>query len=158
MAPKRSSGRGRPDARTLGWREWAQLPQLGVQAIKAKLDTGARTSALHAFGLKPFERDGIAMVRFTIHPLQRSSGSAVSVEAALADERRVRSSDGRAELRPVIETDLQLGGERWPIELTLTSRDEMGFRMLLGRQALKGRVVVDSGRSFVAGSRPKEPA
>lgn len=143
--------RPKPPARVLGWREWARLPEFGVRAIKVKLDTGARTSALHAFGLRPFTRDGKSMVRFEIHPVQRSAAATVAVEADVLDERIVRNSGGHEELRPVIRTMIEIGGERWPIELTLTQRDQMGFRMLLGRQALRGRVVVDAGSSFRAG-------
>jgi hypothetical protein len=122
-----------------------------VRAIKAKLDTGARTSALHAFGIRSFVRDGIDMVRFEIHPIQRSSAASVEVVVPMIDRRVVRNSGGGAEERPVIETTLQIGEELWPIELTLTRRDEMGFRMLLGREALRDRAVVDAGSSFRAG-------
>ena len=127
------------------------LPEFGVRAIKVKLDTGARTSALHAFGLRPFTRDGRSMIRFEIHPVQRSSAAIVAAEAVVLDERLVRNSGGLEELRPVIRTLIEIGGERWPIELTLTRRDQMGFRMLLGRQALRGRAVVDAGSSFREG-------
>ena len=122
-----------------------------MRAIKVKLDTGARTSALHAFGLRSFTRDGRSMVRFEIHPVQRSSAAVVVAEAAVLDERLVRNSGGNEELRPVIRTLIEIGDERWPIELTLTRRDQMGFRMLLGRQALKGRAVVDAGSSYREG-------
>lgn len=144
---------GRPKAppETLGWREWAGLPDLGVARIKAKLDTGARTSSLHAFDLERFRRRGVEMVRFEIHPRQRSARDAVLVEAPISDERWVRNSGGQRELRPVIETTVVLGERTWPIELTLTRRDQMGFRMLLGRQALRKRALVDPGRSFQAG-------
>ena len=148
--------RTRSPAATLGWREWARLPSFGVEAIKAKLDTGARTSALHAFDMERFERDGVPMVRFEIHPQQRSKGGAVSVEAEVVDERWVRNSGGARELRPVIETEVRIGEDTWPIELTLTRRDQMGFRMLLGRQALRRRAVVDPGSSYRAGRRPKQ--
>lgn len=131
-----------------------QLPDLGVRAIKAKLDTGARTSALHAFNLEFYVRDGVKMVRFTVHPVQRSSTDIVQVEAELYEERLVRNSGGEQELRPVIMTVIQVGEDRWPIELTLSRRDQMGFRMLLGRQAIRGRAVVDPGSSFRAGRRP----
>ena len=141
---------------TLGWREWIALPELGVDAVKAKLDTGARTSSLHAFDMVRYEEDGRPMVRFEIHPRQRSSAEAVEVEAEVVDERWVRNSGGARELRPVIETDVLVGSERWPIELTLTRRDEMGFRMLLGRQALRKRALVDSGGSYRAGGRAAE--
>lgn len=135
----------------LGWREWVALPDLGVRRIKAKLDTGARTSSLHAFHLKRFTLDGKPMARFDIHPVQRSTDATVRVEAEIVDERLVRNSGGHEELRPVVVTTLELGGERWPIELTLTRRDDMGFRMLLGRQALRRRAAVDPGRSYLAG-------
>ncbi len=137
------------DRRVAGWREWVALPELGVDRIKAKLDTGARSSSLHAHELERFDRDGAPYVRFSIHPRQRSTRRAVPAEAPLLEERWVRNSGGRAELRPVIRTALTLGGDTWTIELTLARRDVMGFRMLLGRQALRGRHVVDPGRSFV---------
>jgi len=141
----------RPPPDVLGWREWARLPDLGVDSIKVKLDTGARTSSLHAFDLRHFTRAGQPMVRFEVHPVQRSAEGAVEVEASVVDERWVRNSGGVRELRPVIETTVSIGGRAWPIELTLTRRDEMGFRMLLGRQALKRKALVDPGRSFRAG-------
>ena len=140
---------------TLGWREWVGLPELGVDAVKAKLDTGARTSSLHAFDIVRYEEDGAPRVRFEIHPRQRSSEDAVEVEARVVDERWVRNSGGTRELRPVIETTVLVGEERWPIELTLTRRDEMGFRMLLGRQALRTRALVDPGSSYRAGGAPE---
>lgn len=133
----------------VGWREWVALPELGIDRIKAKVDTGARTSSLHAFGLERFERDGRPMVRFEAHPLQRDASVTVPVEVELVDRRKVRSSTGTQTLRPVIETDLRLMEERWPIEITLIRRDLMGFRLLLGRQALRRRVLVDPGRSFL---------
>ena len=125
--------------------------------IKAKIDTGARSSALHAFAVERVRRRGKDMVRFAIHPLQRSSRREVVAEAEMVDERTVRSSNGVHALRPVIITRIELLGETWPIELTLASRDEMGFRMLLGRSALKRRFLVDAGRSFLAGGGRHEP-
>lgn len=139
----------------IGWREWVALPDLGVPRIKVKVDTGARTSALHAFDVERFERDGEPWVRFLIHPVQRQTRTTVAVECPLVDERLVRSSDGRRTRRPVIRTRICLGGECWPIEITLVRRDLMGFRMLLGRQALRGRFVVDPGRSYLAGRMAK---
>lgn len=133
----------------IGWREWVALPELGVTAIKAKVDTGARSSALHAFGLELFKRDGARWARFEIHPLQDGPQSIVEVVAEVVAERGVRSSNGRRELRPVICTDIELMGQRWPIEITLTNRDEMGFRMLLGRQAVRRKFLVHAGRSFL---------
>jgi len=135
----------------IGWREWVALPELGIATIKAKVDTGARSSALHAFDIDFFSRQGKRMVRFKVHPCQRDTQQTVAAEAELVDERGVRNSGGRLETRPVIRTTVELMGERWPIELTLTNRDAMGFRMLLGRQALRRRFLVHAGRSFLAG-------
>lgn len=139
----------------IGWREWAALPELGVGAVKAKVDTGARSSALHAFAVERFRRRGRDWVRFAVHPVQRSAVPEIRAEAPLLGERRVRNSGGVEELRPVIRTDVVVGDARWPIELTLTSRDEMGFRMLLGRSAVRGRFLVDPGRSFLASRRAR---
>jgi len=139
----------------IGWREWVALPDMSVPSIKVKVDTGARTSSLHAFDLEYFTRDGIDMVRFEVHPEQRSEESAVSVEAPLIDKRFVRSSTGKAHERAVIHTTVELLGKSMVVELTLTRRDEMGFRMLLGRQAIRGRFLVDAGRSFLNGRRLK---
>lgn len=138
----------------LGWREWLALPGLGIRAIKAKIDTGARSSALHAFEIEIFQREGRPMVRFRVHPWQRSHRGVVTAEAPLAGERFVRNSGGIETLRPVIIADVELAGRRWPIELTLTARDAMGFRMLLGREAIRRRFLVDPGRSYLAGERP----
>jgi len=141
----------------IGWREWIALPELGIAAIKAKVDTGARSSALHAVDFETFARAGEPWIRFKVHPLQRDWRTEIVTEAALADERWVRSSSGRRTLRPVIRTAAELGGARWPIEITLVRRDMMGFRMLLGRQAVRRRFVVDPGRSFLRGERPETP-
>lgn len=140
----------------IGWREWVALPDLGVTRVKAKIDTGARSSALHAFDLEQFRRRGHDMVRFAIHTLQRSSKRVIVAEAEMLDERIVRSSNGVNARRPVILTRVELLGESWPIELTLASRDEMGFRMLLGRQALRGRFLIDPGKSYLTGRPPKK--
>ncbi len=129
------------------------MPDLGVDAIKAKVDTGARSSALHAFDLERTHRDGVPVVRFSLHPLQRRTRPTVQAEAPVIDERRIRSSSGRAEMRPVILTTVVIDGEAWEVELTLTRRDTMGFRMLLGRQAVRGRFLVDPGRSYLTGRR-----
>ncbi|MBX7198402.1 MAG: ATP-dependent zinc protease [Rhodospirillaceae bacterium] len=135
----------------IGWREWARLPDLGVERIKAKIDTGARTSALHAFRITPFSKYGAAYVRFVLHPIQRKKTPEVSCVALVIDHRRVTDTGGRCEERYVIRTTLKIGKSRWPVELTLTNRDQMGFRMLIGRQAVRRRYVVDPSRSFVAG-------
>lgn len=137
----------------MGWREWARLPDLGVAWIKVKVDTGARTSSLHAFDLDEVVVDGVRHIRFKIHPEQRLSRPTIAAELPLVARRRVRDSGGRTELRPVVETSIEIFGVRWPIELTLTGRDAMGFRMLLGRQAIRNRFLVDPGRSFLAGKR-----
>lgn len=135
----------------IGWREWIGLPDLGIEAIKVKVDTGARSSSLHAYDLQEFERHGRKMVRFAIHPVQRSDTKVVETEAPLLEYRSVRSSTGRARTRPVIVTNITLLGQLWAVELTLANRDEMGFRMLLGRQAIRRRFLVDTSRSFYGG-------
>ncbi len=137
----------------IGWREWVGLPDLGVDRVKAKIDTGARTSALHAFRIERFSSGGEPWVRFEVHPMQQG-GPTVFAEAELFDERRVRNPGGRSELRPVIRTPVELLGQRWNIDLTLTPRWGMGFRMLLGREAVKQRFLVDPGRSLF-GERPE---
>ncbi len=141
----------------IGWREWVGLPDLGVVAVKAKIDTGARTSALHAFRLRTTRRNGEEWARFTVYPLQRSHDEAVDVEAEVIDHRRVRSSNGVVQVRPVIRSAITIGDATWPIELTLTGRDEMGFRMLVGRAAVRGRYLVDPARSFVTGRPVTRP-
>jgi len=145
-------GRKTKERPVIGWREWASLPGLGIDRIKAKIDTGARSSALHAFGIERFERRGRPWVRFRVHPYQRSRYPSVVAEAPVLDYRKVRNPGGRLEMRPTIRTALQVMGEEWDIELTLTPRWGMGFRILLGRQAVRRRFVVDSGRSFVGGA------
>lgn len=140
----------------VGWREWVRLPDLKVPRIKAKLDTGARTSALHAFRVTPFTKDGAAYVRFFVHPFQRRTKPEVKCVALVIDHRTVTDSGGKREERPVIRTVLRIGKSRYPIELTLTNRDQMGFRMLLGRQALRRRYLVDPGRSFVIRKKKKK--
>lgn len=143
-------------ARTvIGWREWIELPELCASRIKAKVDTGARTSALHALDLRISEAGGARLATFTIHPMQRSAKGATRIECPIHGFRRVRSSNGRVETRPWIVTLVRAGGVQWPIEITLAARDEMGFRMLLGRAALRRRFLVDPGRSFLAGRPPR---
>lgn len=139
----------------IGWREWVALPEFGVPSIKVKVDTGARTSSLHAFELEEFRRGSRDYVRFKIHPEQRNARHEVVAEARVEEWRNVKPSSGHVERRPVIETSLELMGVVWDVELTLTRRDQMGFRMLLGRQALRGRFVVDPGISFQNGRRVK---
>jgi hypothetical protein len=143
-----------PPKLVVGWREWIALPELGVAAIKPKIDTGARSSSLHAFNIETFERNGADWVRFDVHPLQRDTEVTVQAEAKVLEFRHVRSSSGHQTLRPVIRTKISLGGRRWAVDLTLAARDEMGFRMLLGREALRGRLIVDPGRSFLVSKAP----
>lgn len=139
-------------AHRIGWREWVALPQFGVVAIKAKVDTGAASSSLHAFGLSRFSGDdGTDRVRFQIQPRQRSRTGRVTVEAEVVEERTVRNPGGRREIRPVIRTALQWSDVIWEAEINLTSRDEMGFRMLLGRKTVKNRFLVDPGSSYLGG-------
>lgn len=143
--------RKKPQLPLIGWREWVALPELGISAIKAKIDTGARSSSLHAFAPEFYTRKGREYVRFEIHPKQRSTSGAVEARSLILERRIVRSSSGKASERPVIITEVELLGERWPIELTLANRDEMGFRMLLGREAMRKRFLVDPGKSFFGG-------
>ncbi|MGD1897073.1 MAG: ATP-dependent zinc protease [Phormidesmis sp.] len=145
----------RTDLPLIGWRERLALPELSVTSVKAKIDTGARSSALHAFDIELFKRADVDFVRFKVHPAQRHKKKTVTVEAQLLEMRSIRSSSGQAEMRPVIETLVATNSLQWPIELTLTNRDMMGFRMLLGRQAVRQRFLVDSGQSYLQSSAPK---
>ncbi len=138
----------------IGWREWVGLPDLGIKRIKAKVDTGARSSSLHATEIEEFELNGLPYARFKIHPYHRFPERFVSAEARIEEFRMVRSSSGKSTNRPVISSAVSLLGEVWPVELTLANRSEMGFRMLLGREAFRGKFIVDAGRSFYGG-KPK---
>ena len=138
----------------VGWREWVSLPDLNLHHIKAKIDTGARTSALHAFSVKGYSKKGVQRVKFLIHPYQNRKDIVKECDAPIIDKRMVSDSGGHKEQRYVILTTLVLGNEAWEIEMTLTNRDTMKFRMLLGRTAMKGKIVVDPGRSFLIGKKP----
>lgn len=144
------------DKQIVGWREWLSLPDIGISAIKAKVDTGARTSALHAFEVKPFDEDGVQMVKVRLHPLQNNVELVHEFVARVHDQRWVSDSGGHRELRYVIKTDIRLGDACWPAELTLTNRDSMKFRMLLGRTAMEERLVVDPEASFLVGQGPEK--
>jgi hypothetical protein len=137
-----------PERPVIGWREWVLLPDLLDMPIKAKIDTGARTSSIHSFGTRRFTDGGAPHVEFLLHPIQRRAEPEIACVAPIKDERMVRSSNGEAEMRIVVETVARLGGVDWPIELTLATRDVMGFRMLLGREALRKRFLIDPDRSF----------
>lgn len=141
----------------LGWREWVGLPDLAISHIKAKVDTGAKTSALHAYYVTPYQQEGKTWVRFGLHPLQKDSLTCIECVAPVKDLRRVTDSGGHTEERYVIETTLVIHGEAFPIEVTLTDRENMRFRMLLGRSALKHRFLVDSSQSFVLGGNRHQP-
>lgn len=136
----------------VGSEEWCVFPSLGIHAVKARVDSGAKTSSLHAYNIQPFKRDGETWVRFIVHPLQGDIKTEVSCESRVIDRRMVKSSSGTAEKRYVISVPLQMGNESWDVELTLTNRDSMGYRMLLGREAMLGRILVDPSTSFCLGS------
>jgi len=144
---------GKQEKLTVGWRESVALPGLGIPVIKAKLDTGARTSAIHAFALERFTERGAPRLRLWIHPRQRNERDEVVCEADIVDERLVTDSGGHRERRLVIETPLALAGHTWTVEMTVTNRDIMRFRLLIGRTAMHGRLLVDPGRSYVQGRR-----
>ncbi|RDV37785.1 hypothetical protein DV096_11750 [Bradymonadaceae bacterium TMQ3] len=153
MTDKKSSKAPRP---IIGWREWVGLPELGLGRIKAKIDTGARTSALHAENIELFElEDDELWVRFEVRPHQRSARDGAVAEYPVYDRRVVRSSSGHEEFRVVIRPVVEVLGQRYAIELTLTNRKDMGFRMLLGRHAVRGRFLVDPAASFLGGTTPR---
>lgn len=136
----------------IGWREWLALPELGIPAVKAKIDTGARTSALHTFNLDTVEEDGQLFATFDFHPLQKNKKLVLSCKAPVTDQRVVRDSGGHEEKRYFIATSIQLGGKIWQAEFSLTNRDNMSFRMLLGRTSIvRGGFAVDPKRSFTQG-------
>lgn len=138
-----------PEKTLVGWREWVSLPDLGIAHIKAKVDTGARTSALHAFDVAAQQHDGKDFVHFKIHPLQRNNDMVVECRAEIIEQREVTDSGGHKELRFVINTSIVLGSRTFISEMTLTNRDTMIFRMLLGRTTLKPDFIVDPARSYL---------
>ncbi len=141
--------------KTIGWREWVQLPEFGVTEIKVKVDTGADSSSLHAFNMERFSRDDGEWVRFEIHPRQRSRKPAIVCEALVVKERKVKNPGGRTELRPVIRTSLIVAGREIDAMVNLTTRDQMSFRMLVGRRTIRKHFIVDPGRSYLGG-RPEK--
>lgn len=140
----------------IGWREWVAFPLFDIQSIKAKIDTGAKTSAIHAEDIQFFHKNGKQMVKFKLYPFQRNRKFFVKTHSEVLDIRSIRSSNGKIDLRPIIKTDIMLMGKRWEIELSLTNRDLMGFRLLLGRQALSKRFIVDVSKSYMAKTNKKK--
>ncbi|MDH3222418.1 MAG: RimK/LysX family protein [Gemmatimonadota bacterium] len=156
---KSTSGRSRAKSKaprpTLGWKEWVSFPGLGIEGIRSKVDTGARTSALHATDLEEeVDDDGIAVVRFKVLCERRPRRKPVTVSLPVIDKRFVRDSSGREELRPVVLAEIEVCGQRWKIEITLTRRDDMEFNMLLGRRGIRRRFLVDPGRVYLGGDPP----
>lgn len=143
---------------TIGWREWVVFPDFENIKIKAKIDTGARTSAIHAEDVRVFEQDGETQVSFVLHPNQADITNAVACVAPLVERRAITDSGGKTEDRYVVCVKLQLGEHLWPVEMSLTDRDTMGFRMLLGRTAMKKRFIVRPDRSFLHGRNSKARA
>lgn len=139
------------EKRLIGWREWIAIPDLGIHQIKAKVDTGAKTSTLHAEDIRIFRKGSKRFVRFKVRPFQRNSEFEISAKCDLVEKRQVRSSTGIETIRPVILIPILMAGEMWPVEITLVNRDMMGFRMLLGREAIRSRFIVDPERSFLLG-------
>ena len=138
---------------SLGWREWVSLPDLGIKSIKAKVDTGAKTCALHAFDITEFTKRGVLWVRFKVHPLQRNHHYTVVSESPLLGNRTITSSGGHQSHRAAIRTRIRIGSFEVETALTRASRDAMGFRMLLGRDAVKHQFLIDPSRSFLVGKR-----
>lgn len=141
-------------SKIIGWREWVCLPDLGVKMIKAKVDTGARSSSIHTVDEEFYRRNGREYVKFKLYPNQRDSRKIIKATAEVLEYRKIRSSNGHVAERPVIVTDLEILGEVWPIEITLSNRDEMGFRMLLGRESFRGKMLVDVSKSYYS-KKPK---
>lgn len=140
----------------VGSEEWCSLPSIGIPTIKARVDSGAKTSALHAINIKTYTKDNQEWVKFDVNPIQNNAKALIHCDAKLIDQRIVKSSSGFREKRYVIQTQVSLGGKTWEIEVTLTNRDSMGYRMLLGREAMSGRVMVDPEQKFVLGQPSNE--
>ena len=141
----------------IGWEEWCSFPELNLPAVKAKVDTGAKTSCLHAFNIETFMDNGQKYARFSIHPMQNSKRIMRNCVSPIVDYRYVTNSGGKKEKRYVIKSDIVMDGHKWTIEITLAKRDTMSFRMLLGREAIrKGGLVVDPSRSCALGKVRRE--
>jgi hypothetical protein len=136
---------------TIGWREWISFPEWGIEAVKVKVDTGARTSSLHVMDMTFFEKDSRQWVQFIVHPWQETAADAVSVTAPVITYKEVRSSSGCLQKRPVIRTRIVVAHRKIAVDITLTNRSEMGFRMLLGRAAIRNRFMVIPGKSYLGG-------
>ncbi len=137
----------------IGWCEWVRIPELGLPGIKAKVDTGAFTSSLHAFKMETFHDRGHLKVAFAVHPIQRRLDIVIECEALVIDHRSVSDSGGHRENRYVIEVPVYIGDRHWPIEITLANRETMSYRMLLGRSAMKN-MIVDPHKSYLTGKPP----
>jgi len=135
----------------IGWREWVAFPDLKVTRIKAKIDTGAKTSAIHAFRIKEVMKGGAPHVQFFLHPEQKRKKPEIKCVAPVIDIRRIRSSNGETQERYIIESLMKLGGREWPVELSLSKRDDMGFRLLIGRDAITKKVIIHPGKSYLLG-------
>ena len=140
----------------IGWREWASFPDWGIEYIKAKIDSGARTSTIHVDDLVYFDKNNASWVRFKISPWQKSKKDQVNIEAPVHSMKEIRSSSGCLEKRPVVVAKLEMAGRSLDVELSLTNRNKMGFRMLLGREALNGNFSIVTGKSYLCGKPPKE--
>jgi len=145
----------RKELKIIGWREWVSLTDLDIDMIKAKVDSGARTSSLHAFDIEIYKRGENKFVKFSIHPDQKSEKKEKECRSKILEFRKVKSSNGQVELRPVILTKVKLLDEVWEVEMTLTNRDEMGFRMLLGRESIRKKFLIDTGKSFYGNKKKK---
>lgn len=139
----------------IGWREWVGLPGLNIRRIKAKIDSGARSSSLHAFDIEEYTADGQQFVKFKVYTRQRTGSFVVESSARVVEFREIKSSSGHVTERPVILTEVEILDRKWPIELTLADRNQMGFRMLLGREAIRGKFLIDSDLSYCGGKRRK---
>lgn len=153
-APDESSRR--PSLQVIGWREWVGLPDLHVRRIKAKIDTGARSSSIHAFDVETYCVGEVERVKFSIHPIQFRDDIVVEADAPILERRHIRSSNGEVSERIVIRTQLEIRRRRMWMDLTLANRDTMGFRMLVGREAIRERYLVDPSASYRAGTRRRK--